>query len=148
MQAEEKYLSIFENAVEGIYQSTPAGKFIIVNPAMARILGYQSPDELLGKLIDINRQYYTSPADRAEYRRSLEMQGFVRDFETRVFRKDGGIIWLSTNARAVRDPFGALLYYEGFVTDISERKRAEETLRFLMRFEKLVTSISTQFTKS
>jgi PAS domain S-box-containing protein len=145
MQAEEKYLSIFENAVEGIYQSTPEGRFITVNPAMAKILGYESPDDLLAKLTDINQQYYTSPANRAEYKRLLEMQGFVRDFETTVFRNDGSIIWISTSARAVRDPYGALLYYEGFVTDISDRKRAEERLRVLMEFEKLVTSISTQF---
>jgi len=145
MQAEEKYLSIFENAVEGIYQSTPEGRFITVNPAMAKVLGYESPDDLLARLTDISQQYYTSRGDRAEYRRLLEMQGFVRDFEARVFRKDGSIIWISTNARAVRDPHGALLYYEGFVTDISERKSAEETLRVLIEFEKLVTSISTQF---
>jgi PAS domain S-box-containing protein len=145
MQAEEKYLSIFENAVEGIYQSNPEGRFIAVNPAMAKILGYESPDDLLEKLTDINQQYYTSPADRAEYRRFLAMQGLVQDFETKVFRKDGGMIWISTNARAVRDSYGALLYYEGFVVDISARKRAEETLRFLMEFQKVVTSISTQF---
>ena len=122
------YRSIFENAIEGFYQSTPEGKFLIVNPAMARILGYDSPEDLLDHIQDINHQYYASSERRKEFKRLLESQGMIQNFESEVLRKDGGKIWISSNARMVKDEKGKRLYYEGFVTDITEHKRAEAAL--------------------
>ena len=128
-QAEEKYRSIFENAVEGIFQTTPDGKFITANIAMARMLGFDSVDELVGARTDIARQNYVDPKGREEFKRSLEENGSVRDFELEVICKDGGTIWMSENVLAVRDERGGIAYYEGTAEDITKRKRAEDALR-------------------
>ena len=128
-RAEEKYRSIFENAVEGIFQSTPDGRFLSVNPAMARMYGYDSPEEMISELSDIERQHYVDPERRAEFRRLLEDQeGVVQGFESEVYRKDKSRFWISESVRAVKDQTGVLLYYEGFIVDITERKRAEDAL--------------------
>ena len=128
-RAEERFRSIFENTIEGIFQSTPDGRYIAANPALARIYGYAPPDELTARLTDIAGQLYVDPARRAEFRRVLEDTGIVQGFESRVYRRDGTIIWISENARAVRDDAGALLYYEGTVIDISTRQQAEAARR-------------------
>jgi PAS domain S-box-containing protein len=125
-QAEQKYRDIFENAVEGIFQTTPNGRFITANPALARILGYDSPDELLNSRTDIARQHYVDPVQRNEFKRQLEEYGVVRDFEHLAYRKDGRKIWLTENVRSVCDDKGAVLYYEGFTEDITARKHAEQ----------------------
>lgn len=127
-QAELKYRSIFENAVEGIFQSTPDGRYIACNPALARIYGYESAEELLISLTDIGRQLYVEPHRRYEFVKQLHACDFVSEFESQVYRKDGRIIWISENARAVHDDDGMLLYYEGFVTDITKRKATEAAL--------------------
>jgi len=125
--AEKNYRSIFENAVEGIFQSTPEGRFIAVNPAMARILGYDSPEELISAVTDMSRQVYVHPEDRAEsVRREQAQDNFLRGFEFEAYRKDGEKIWLSLNRHSVRDENGEELYREGSVEDITERKRADE----------------------
>jgi PAS domain S-box-containing protein len=124
-QAEQKYRDIFENAGEGISQSTPDGRFIAANPALARIYGFDSPEELISSLKDISRQVYVDPARREEFKSLLKEHGVVRGFEYQIFRKDGSKIWVSVNARAVRDERGTILYYEGTAQDINERKRAE-----------------------
>ena len=128
-QAEEKYHSIFEHAIEGIFQTTPDGQYITANPALARMLGYDSPEELASNRTDIERQQYVEPERRAEFKRLLEEHGVVRSFEYEAYRKDGHKIWLSDNVHAVRDESGAILYYEGSTEDITERKQAEERLR-------------------
>jgi PAS domain S-box-containing protein len=125
-KAEEKYRSIFENAVEGIFQSTPGGRFISVNPAMARILGYESSEELMAHRTDIKTQYYVDSNCRAELERMLDEQGVVVGFECEVSRKDLSRIWTSENIRAIRDESGALVCYEGSIKDITERKQTEE----------------------
>ncbi|MDO8752909.1 MAG: PAS domain S-box protein, partial [Anaerolineales bacterium] len=127
--AEANYRSIFENTSVGIFQSTPQGRFISVNPAMARIYGYQSTEEMLASIAEIKSQIYVDPSKCGEFIEQLESRGFVERFEDQNYRKDGSIIWSSTNARVVRDPDGQALYYEGFVLDITERKQAEEDLR-------------------
>ncbi len=132
------YRSIFENAIEGFYQSTPEGKFVIVNPAMARILGYESPEDLREHIQDINHQYYASSERRKEFKRLLESQGSVRNFESEVLRKDGTKIWISSNARVVKDEKGKRLYYEGLITDITEHKRADAAL---LEGERFLSSI-------
>ncbi|MFE1745426.1 PAS domain-containing protein [Coleofasciculus sp. H7-2] len=128
-QAEAKYRSIFENAIEGIFQTTPDGQYISANPALARIYGYESPTELMARLTDIKQQLYVDPNRRAEFKRLLQEHDVVSEFESAVSRQDSSIIWISENARAVRDCEGKLLYYEGTVEDITERKRAKEQLR-------------------
>ncbi len=127
-QAENKYRSIFENAVEGIFQTTPDGHYLDANPALARIYGYDSLEEMQHRLVDISQQLYTDPRRRLDFIAEMEENGFVSSFESQVQRKDGQVIWVSENARAVRGETGALLYYEGTVEDITARKTAEEQL--------------------
>ncbi len=128
-QAEAKYRSIFENAVEGIFQTTPDGSYLSVNPALARIYGYETREALISSLTDISGQLYVNASRRAEFARLLQEHSTVSGFESQVYRRDGQIIWITETARAVRDASGVLLYYEGTVEDISERKRAEEELQ-------------------
>ena len=125
-QAEANYRSIFENAVEGIFQSTAEGRFITVNPAFARILGYDSPEDVVETITDIGQQIYVNAKDRA---RSQEQREIIQGFEFEAFRKSGEKIWLSVNRRPIRDENGQTLYYEGCIEDVTERKRAEDALR-------------------
>jgi len=128
-QAEQKYRSIFENTVEGIFQSTPDGHYISANPALARMYGYESPEDLMTHLTNIEQQLYVKPNRRAEFIHLIHAQGAVSKFESQVFCKDGRIIWISENARIVYGPDGSLSCYEGTVEDITDRKWAEEQLR-------------------
>ncbi|MDF0555124.1 PAS domain-containing sensor histidine kinase [Kamptonema sp. UHCC 0994] len=127
--AEAKYRSIFENAGEGIFQSTPDGRYITANPALARIYGYDLSEEVTDIFTDIEHQLYVEPNRRAEFIRQIEEHGRVSDFESQIYRKDGSIVWISENARTVRDANGKVLYYEGLIEDITQRKQAEEALR-------------------
>ncbi len=128
-RAEEKYRSIFENAIEGIFQTTPDGRIISANPAFARILGYSSPEELLNTVTDISRQVYVNLENRAELLRLVEERGVLREFEVRFVRKDKSTAWITLNVRAVRDSAGQIIYLEGTAQDITERKELES--RFL-----------------
>jgi PAS domain S-box-containing protein len=123
--SEAKYRGMFENAVEGIYQSTPDGRYLTVNTALARMYGYDQPGELLREVSDIQNQIYVDPGLRQEFQREIELTGFVDSREYQVRRRDGKIIWISESARVVRGPEGAVLYYEGFIDDITARKDAE-----------------------
>ncbi len=127
--AEENYRSIFENALEGIFQSSPEGEFINANPALARIYGYDSPAEMIASITNIGEQLYVDPEKRIEFRSLLDQQDSVKDFEYRCYCKDGSIIWVQIDARVVRDNSGKVLYYEGIVQDISDRKHREDELR-------------------
>jgi len=127
-RAEAKYRDIFENAVEGIYRSVPAGKYVDANPAFARIFGYDSPEELITAVNDIGRQLYTDPEVRRECVRIVEERGHG-SFEIVVRRKDGSTGWVFNNVRAVRDAQGITICYEGFVEDITDRKRMEEEIQ-------------------
>lgn len=129
-EAEEKYRSIFENAVEGIFQTSLDGRFITVNPMMARIFGYESPEEMVESVHDIAGQHYADPEKRNDFTRRLCEEGQVFDIEFQVRRKSGEKLWVSANARVVRDAAsGEVVGYEGTMEDITERKRAEEELR-------------------
>jgi len=127
-QAEERYRNIFVNAQEGIYQSTPEGRFIIANQSMARMLGYDSPQELITSVTDIASQVYAYPDERADFIRMIEQQDFIRNYEGRFRRKDGSIIWVSGTMRAVRDDKRHILY-EGILEDVTQRKESVERLR-------------------
>jgi PAS domain S-box-containing protein len=128
-QAEEKYRSIFENAIEGIFQSTPEGRLLTANPALARILGYDSPEEVIEKITDVTHQLYVHPEDLARAAQSQQEGGVLQGFEFEAYRKDREKIWLSLNHCSVCDESGIELYREGSVEDITERKRAEGALR-------------------
>lgn len=128
-ESELKYRSIFENAVEGIFQSTPDSHLIAVNPAMARIFGYASPEEMVREVTDIGRQLYTNYENRHTFQSILAEHGIVEGFEAQFYRKDGSILWGSLNVRTVRDETGRILCYEGTLEDITARKKTEEELR-------------------
>ena len=129
-QAEANYRHIFENAVEGIFQTTIDGRYICANPSLAAIYGYDSPEELIETLTDISSHLYVNPQRRQEFIHLLEKYNVVSDFESQVYRRDGTIIWISEFARGVQDATGNLIYYEGSVIDITQRKRSEEQLRY------------------
>jgi PAS domain S-box-containing protein len=128
-QSEAKYRSIFENAVEGIFQSTPDSQLIAVNPAMARIFGFASPEEMVREVTNIGQQLYIDYENRHRFEKLLAEHGTVRGFEAQFYRKDGSTLWGSLNVRAVRDGTGNILYYEGMLEDITARKQIEEELR-------------------
>jgi PAS domain S-box-containing protein len=128
-RAEERYRAIFNNATVGIFQTTPSGQFITANPAMARTLGYDSPEELIRERRNIAQEGYVDPNLRTVFQELMEAEGEVVGFEYEVYRKDGRKIWVAESAHAIRNAAGEILYYEGFFEDITERKRAEEKLR-------------------
>ncbi|MEA5468037.1 PAS domain S-box protein [Spirulina sp. 06S082] len=130
-KAEEKYRTIFENAVEGIFQTTPDGRYLSANPALARIYGYDSPEDLMANLDNLEERLYVEPQRRRIFIHSIETEGGVIGFEAQVRRRDGQLRWISENARAVRGENGKIIYYEGTVEDITDRKEAEEKLRKL-----------------
>ncbi|MCL4502494.1 MAG: PAS domain S-box protein, partial [Deltaproteobacteria bacterium] len=130
--AEEKYRTIFENAVEGIFQSTPKGRFLSANPAMAKMHGFVSPEEMITEIMDIENQLYVDPKRWDDCQRLMNSHGFVKGFECQISKKDGGKLWVSQSARIVQDDHGAVLFYEGFMQDITERKEAEELSRDLI----------------
>ena len=124
-QAEEKFRSLFENAVEGIFQTTVDGRYLSVNPALSRMCGYSSPEDMMAQVRDVGRTVYADPQCRDEFKRLIQERGVIEGFEYQIRRKDGAKIWISENAHAVRDAGGKIVSYEGTVEDISERKRSE-----------------------
>jgi diguanylate cyclase (GGDEF)-like protein/PAS domain S-box-containing protein len=135
-QAKEKYRAIFEDAVVAIFQSTPGGRYTTVNPAMAHMLGYDSPQELIASITDISLQVYVDSQSREELKRLLREHGAVRNFECQIYRKDGSKMWISANVRAVSKA-GVLVGYEGLNEDITARKVAEEQAQFLAYYDAL-----------
>jgi sigma-B regulation protein RsbU (phosphoserine phosphatase) len=138
LKAEERYRGIFEHSVAGIFQTSPEGTYLDVNPALCRIYGYGDRQEMMAKISDIARLLYVDPNRRSEFIQAMKQSGLVQNFEAQIYRKDGSIIWISENARAIKDPQGNILLYEGMVEDITARKEAEEKLRFSeMRFRSI-----------
>ena len=115
--------------MEGFFQTTPEGRYLRANPALARIYGYDSVQELMSAMTDLNLQLYVDPNRRKDFTRHMQEAGEVIDFESQVFRRDRSVIWISENARLVRDESGEPILYEGTVQDITARKKAEEALR-------------------
>jgi PAS domain S-box-containing protein len=122
------YRDIFENCAWGVFQTTADGRYLTANPALARIYGYDSPAQLLSKLTDIGGQLYVDPNRRGAFVAIMREHGVVHGFEAQVYRRDSSVIWITETCREVRTSTGRLLYYEGTVEDISERKRNEEAL--------------------
>lgn len=132
MREVDSYRSIFENAVEGIFQSTPEGKYLLVNRALAWMYGYSTPEELIDCVTRIDEQLYVQKSRRQEFVAAMEKFGKVSDFESEVYRSNRSTIWISENVRAVRDENERLLYYEGFVVEITDRKDAEDSLKHVL----------------
>ena len=137
-QAEAKYRSIFENATEGIYQAPPDGGDITANPALAKIYGYDSPEDLMTQVTNITQQLYVEPMRREDLSTFMQKYDTLSGMESQVYRKDGSIIWISESIRAVREPTGNLLYYEGSVSDVTERRQAEVALRLARKKAELL----------
>ena len=138
-KAEEKYRSIFENAVEGILQTTSEGRIMNANPSLACILDYESPKELMRSVTHIGQQLFADPSRWTELLRRFKDRDIVSNFEIQIYKKNGNLQWISLNARALRNAEGTLLSLEGFLTDITVRKRLEEQLRIRQRMDSLGT---------
>ncbi len=126
--AEESYRKLFEASVDGIYVTTPGGALLNANPALARIMGYETPEQLIGSIDDVTESVYVSPTAREEFQRLMQRDGVVRDFEYQVKQRGGNVLWLSDSATVVRDDNGAITRYEGTVRDITDQKRAEDAI--------------------
>lgn len=127
--AEESYRKLFEGSIDGIYVTTPRGTLLNANPALARMMGYASPEELMQATLDISRIIYVDPKARAEYMLRMDRDGMVREFEYQVYQREGTVLWLSDSASAVRDEAGKVVRYEGTVRDITDQKRAEAAIQ-------------------
>ena len=147
-QAEDKYRSIFENAVVGIYQTTLEGQYLAANPTLARLYGCASPQELMAAATDFQRQFYVDPDRHDEFIRLIQAHGTVSDFESQVYCKDRRIIWISENARGLYDAGGKLIGFEGTTVDITERKRlfahSQEQLARLSALHEIDAAILSQ----
>ena len=137
-ESEAKYRNIIENTIEGIFQTTPEGRLISANPALAHMCGFPSPAEMVSSVVSIAGQLYVNPQDRDTFKALLATVGIAKNFETQLRRTDNRLLWVSINAKAVRDERGNLLYYEGTVEDISERRRHERELELAVAFLRLM----------
>lgn len=135
LKAQENYRSIFENAIDGIYQTTPDGKFITANQAMATMLGFDTAEELMNSVKDINKELYVDSKDRDRVKALVENNTQQTGFEFQLHKKNGEIIWVRANERAVKDGKGRTIYFEGMLENITERKIAEDKLK--SQFEEL-----------
>ncbi|MBW4580152.1 MAG: response regulator [Tildeniella nuda ZEHNDER 1965/U140] len=147
-QTETEYRHLFENAVEGLYQTTLTGRYLKANPMLATLYGYRSADELIASLTQISHQLYVQPEQRQAFMQLIEANGKVSGFESQIYRKTGERIWISENARRVYDASGKPLGYEGSVTDISDRKQAEAALQYQNHRASLLNAITLRIRQS
>ena len=127
-EVEESYRKLFDGSVDGIYVTTPDGQLLNANPALARMMGYETARDLIEGVTDIANTIYVDPRVRSEYQARMARDGMVRDFEYQVRQRDGTVLWLSDSAAVVRDEAGVIVRYEGTVRDITDQKRAEEAV--------------------
>ncbi|MDM8517743.1 cache domain-containing protein, partial [Desulfobacterales bacterium HSG16] len=137
--SEEKYRNIFNNTTEGIFQSTPSGRFVTVNPAFAAIFGYDSPEEMICYITDISKQLYVNPNDREAFEKLIGKDNRVVNFKGRAYKKNGDIIQLAANAHVVQNDKGEIMRYEGVIKDITKKMQAEK-----LKVEKETATASTQ----
>lgn len=129
IEEKDNYYGVFDHLIEGVFRTTVDGHYLLANVALARIYGYESPVELMANIKDIGSSLYVDTGRREEFVHMMQESDVLSGFESRIYRKDGSIIWIAENCRAVRDGQGKLLYYEGTVEDITERKHAEDQIR-------------------
>jgi sigma-B regulation protein RsbU (phosphoserine phosphatase) len=129
LEEKHNYSSLVDHLVEGVFRTTPDGHYLLANPALARIYGYDSPVDLMANIKDIASRLYVETGRREEFMRLMQENDTLSGFESQIYRKDGSIIWIAENCRAVRDTQGKLLYYEGTVEDITRRRQMGEALR-------------------
>lgn len=144
-KAEERYRNIVENSLEGIYQSSPAGRFIRVNPMMAEILGYDSPDEMIHSIGDIRKDFYVNPDVRAEFLTIIDETLGAKGLDAQVWRKGGSKIWVRETCRPVLDENGTILYYEGTMSNITDQKQAAEDLRIAQERSDAASRVKSEF---
>ena len=137
LHAQEKYRAIVEDAVVGIFQATPDGRIISANPALAKMHGYDSPEQMMAEVSDVGRQIFVSPAQWQDLSAVLDEHGVAQDVELEIYRRDGAKRWFLANVRAVRGPEGKVVRREGTVQDISERKAAEKKVQYLAYYDAL-----------
>ncbi len=147
-KAEERYRNIFENATEGIYQTTLEGKFITVNPSLSKMFGFESPDELISTITDLGSQLYADPQDRLRMRELLETHGQATGMELKLLKKNKEIMWVRANNRVVKGGEGKIEYFEGMLEDITTRKEAEEKLRLQQQLSDIIRRAQTLFINS
>jgi PAS domain S-box-containing protein len=135
VRAESQYRSIFENALEGIFQTGPDGTFLSVNPAMARVLGFDSPEGLIREVGGIHALHFVNPGHWDELEQRLQREGMVMGDRCEVLRKDGSKTWISLGIRSILDQYGAVLAYEGSVEDVAQRMALEDQLRQAQKME-------------
>jgi PAS domain S-box-containing protein len=140
-RAEAEHRDLVEHAVEGVFRTTPAGRFLMANQALATMLGYETPAQLLAERTDLAHQHYVLPAERERFQRLLEANDVIRGFEYEAYRRDGTTVWLRAHVRLVREPDGTACYYEGTVEDITERKQAERLLDLRARQQAAVARL-------
>jgi len=139
LASREEYRNIFEQTMIGIFQSTPEGRLLTANPTMARIYGYDSPQEMVKQVTDIGTQLYVDPEDRRRMLRHVGEWGFIEGLETRRRRRDGKVIWISTTLHAVRDDGGRITHFYGTEEDVTRRKETDAELeRYREHLEELV----------
>jgi len=143
--SEASYRAFFDHAVEGIFRTTPDGRYLAVNQALADIYGYPNPAALISGLTDIGVQLYVDPARRDEFRAQMQANDVVANFISEIYHSSGRRIWISENARAVRDWSGALLCYEGTVEDVTEKFEAERALRAALRQAETANKVKAAF---
>jgi PAS domain S-box-containing protein len=142
---EASYRAFFDHAVEGIFRTTPDGHYMAVNQALADIYGYASPPALMAGLTDIGAQLYVEPRRREEFREQMQAHDVVTNFVSEIFHSSGRRIWISENARAVRDWSGALICYEGTVEDVTEKFAQEQALRVALRQAETANKVKAAF---
>jgi PAS domain S-box-containing protein len=139
-ESEIRYRTIFENSEEGIYQSTAEGRYIQVNPALASMLGFDSPESVINEVTDIST-FYVNPEDRKKLKKYVEKEAVIKDYPVKIFLKNGQKAWASITEKAIRDENGKILYFEGIARDITRKKKIEDNLK--LSEEKYRTMVET-----
>jgi PAS domain S-box-containing protein len=142
---EASYRAFFDHAIEGIFRTTPRGHYLAVNQALCEIYGYPSPEALMSRLTDIGQQLYVEPCRREQFRELMQANDLVTNFVSEIHHSSGRRIWISENARAVRDWSGELICYEGTVEDVTEKFEAERNLRIALRQAEIANKMKAAF---
>lgn len=142
-ESEDRYRSLVKNSSEGIYRTSWEGRFLEVNPALAKILGYDSAKDVLENISELGKQLYVDPDSRRQLLALLLEDGRVSNYEALCLRRDGSQFWMSLNSRLVKDAHGNIVFIEGILQDITARKMAERHLAEALEFNRNILATST-----